>query len=269
MNRSNVAEDMIQYLENTINCDNILTVVDSHIYINNIDPQNEHDKKLLIKKNLVSFEYQKYNDTPGYIYEKQNDVKNRTDIEKQIKVLDFMTESNYTGFEYFPYIYGVLQCHNNKDSVFYMFYESFDGFLDDLISKIEHASEWYDIIFQLIVINYYVNFMSGYTYQNIGMDKFLYRKLQKPIYKQYDMENIIFNVNHKYLIVVWNLGDIQKISTSSNHDEFFDLNFLKQYLSKNPPKINPSPRILELISKINNNPKNALNILKEYYVDQK
>ena len=39
-------------------------------------------------------------------------------------------------------------------------YENFDGNLLQLINLIEHASEWYDIAFQLVVIDHYVRFLN-------------------------------------------------------------------------------------------------------------
>ena len=267
MSRSKIADQMIKYLEKKINCENII----KHINENKNHPKED---KLIINEIAVAFEIIQYDDDPEYDKEKiresdnpdyDNDKKklSEKDVDKIFAVYDFMTEANYTGFEYFPYLYGVLNCHEGSNSRVYTFYESFDGNLINLIQKIDHPSEWYDIAFQIIMINYYIQIVNAYSYNNGEPQNHLYKKLAKPYYKLYQIDGIEFNINHKYLLVIWNITHIKKITDKMRISS--NISLLLEYLEKNTPKIPPSSRIINLFNNIKSNPENTLTILKEYY----
>src|SRR5690606_30894227 len=115
----------------------------------------------------------------------------------------------------FPHLYGVLNCHGSDNSRVYIYYELFDGDLEDLINNIGHPSEWYDIAFQMIMINYYIMIINKYTYDG-NIKNHLYKKLSKPYYKKYEIDNREISINHKFLIVY---KDFNNITRNNNNDE--------------------------------------------------
>src|SRR5579875_2412213 len=99
MDRIATTEKMIPYLEEHINCDNIKKYHDK-FYESTI---NDHIDKLLIKNKPVSYTVLPY------------DTKNSEWKEKLFFRYDFMTEADYTGSPYFPYLYGVLDCYDKSE----------------------------------------------------------------------------------------------------------------------------------------------------------
>lgn len=268
MSREKKATYMIDYLEKRINCENIMDFADK-TSITNLDNENNITiQKLMVDNIPVAFEIIKYNDIDNPIMQNDPDFKNRKSIKKLFNIFDFMTEANYTGFEYFPYIYGVLDCHNNENSKVYIFYEAFDGTLIDLINNMEHPSEWYDIVFQMIMINYYIVTINGYHYDNGSIENHLYKKLNKPYYKEYLLNSSKFNINHKYLIVLWNIDNMVKNSDINEYQFISNIDYLLTYLDENKDKIKipPSPRIMNLLNDIKNNSINIIDILSQYYI---
>ena len=128
----------------------------------------------------------------------------------------------------------------------------------------EHPSEWYDITFQMIMINYYIQTINGYQYDNGSPENHYYKKLEKPIYKEYYIENYKFNINHKYLIVLW---DIEKIEKTNQNKYPSNIKLLIKYLDdhKDNIKIFPSPRIIKLLNEVIDNQNNTISILNQYY----
>lgn len=259
MNRDKIANKMFNYLEKTVNCENIIKFADR--MINGKDNKN----KLIIGEIPVSFQIISYNDKLEYTQKTDKDLKDNKWIQNKFKTFDIMTESNHTGFEYFPYLYGVLNCHDSEKSKVYIFYEFFEGVLTNLINNIQHPSEWYDIIFQMIVIDYYLK-TSGYNYKNATIANHLYRKLDKPYYKEYILNNIKFNINHKYLIVLNFDVDIYE---NDENEYQSNISLLLKYLDDNKEniKIFPSQRIIKLLTDISNNKDNdnIPIILQQYY----
>lgn len=258
MSRAKIAIKMINYLEKTINCQNIIKLADKMV------ETKSNKNKLIIKDIPVAFNIVPYNDDKNYSQKNSEEPKDTVWIQNKIKTFDIMTESNHSGFEYFPYLYGVLNCHDGDDSKLYIFYEFFAQNLANLINNLEHPSEWYDIIFQMIVIDYYLK-TSGYDYTNATPENHLYKKLDKPYYREYILNNITFNINHKYLIVMGIWINIMEREESLNNES--NISLLLDYVNKNKDKMKtpPSDRIVKLLTDIQSSPDNIPDILNRYY----
>ncbi|AAV50952.1 hypothetical protein [Acanthamoeba castellanii mimivirus] len=275
MSRRKTATKIIDYLEKRINCENIMRYTDE--YLDNNSP----DKSLVIDEVPVSFTIIPYNANENYSRQlvstegDREDKPDFNDIKHMFDVFDFMTEANNTGFEHFPYIYGVLDCLNDIDSTVYVYYEKFDGTLPLLIDNIEHPSDWYDIVFQIVLIIMYIKYVGKMSFK-AAPERFLYKKITKPYYKEYSVGDTTLNINHKYLIVCWdtNTTDFEGIQNSESSSEnklpIIDLDFLTEYINVNKDslKIQPSNRIIKLIQEIKNQPDNIPKILVQYYGPQ-
>lgn len=261
MNRSKISDKMIKYLEDRVNCENIIKFVTNNADDTPVEDYNTIDR-IVVDKVPVAFKIVSYSEQI-----ENEQTKTKAWIKNMFKIFDFITESNYTGFEYFPYLYGVLTCHDetNKISTVYIFYEHFDGNLVKLFDTIEHPSDWYDIVFQMVMINYYINVLHNYSY-NSSPKNHLYKKMHKPIYKDYEVDNFKFRISHKYLIVIWDIESMEPVSnevdaTGSN------ISSILKYLNdpENHLKIPASNRILKLLNDVKNNPENSISILNTYY----
>lgn len=269
MSRQKLANAMIDYLEAKINCKNVEKFIQTTT-VEEIGKGKESIVfKLGIEKDFLALKIMNYNGSENYIRKDKNDAKDRLWVENLFFTFDFMTESNYLGFEYFPYLYGVLDCENTSDvsNKIFIFYEIFDGDLGKLLENLEHPSEWYDIIFQMANINFYIEVVQGYRYNDGTVVNHLYKKITKPYYKEYNLEDVKFNINHKYLIVLWDFNYMEKITTKNKNMVTSNLTFLIRYIEKNKTKINiePSPRIINLINDLIKNPESTIKILDMYY----
>ena len=226
MNRMKVSDKMRKYLEDKINCQNVIKFIKEN-------EDNQTTNKIIINSIPVSIETTTRVD----------------DLRAKFEIYDFITESNYTGFEYFPYLYGVLECKD--EFLLYVFHESFDGNLYEAIENIEHASEWYSIIFQLLLINNYIETTSYHH----TINNFMYKK--NPIQQEYEIEGYIFSIRHKYLIVLWNLTLME--TSPDNADMILD------FISSREFKIPASFRIIKMLQEIKANPKEIWKILDQYY----
>jgi len=244
MNRFQITTKMIDYLEDKINCHNVINFLDKSKI-----SQSENKNKLIIKSIPLTFKI----------------IDNDKEIKNLFEIFDFMTEANYTGFEYFPYLYGVLDCSDQNK--IYVFYENFDSNLIDILNNMEHQSEWYDIVFQMIIINYYIQNINNYKYDNGIPQNHLCRKLPKPIYQDYHIYDIKFTINHKYLIVLWNITNMELITDENKNNITTNIDHLIKYINEHKDKIKimPSERILKLLNDIQNNYDDTLSILDKYY----
>lgn len=261
MSRKKIADSMIQYLEDRINCKNVMKFADEKM--ESILEQSDEIfiSELKIDGNSVNFEIIAYNDTTTN--GAGSGTKTKTSINNMFETFDFMVESNYTGFEYFPYLYGVLNCHNNENSKAYIYYENFQGDLLQLINMLEHPSEWYDIAFQLVIIDHYVRILNGYQY-NAKLKNFLYKKLDKPYYRQYNINDHKFSVSNKYLITLWDIESIKMIP--SVETEYTIIDALLDHIEKNGPlKVPLSNRLIKMFNDIKINPESTIEILQQYY----
>lgn len=259
MDRNSITKKMVTFLEKKVNCENVMNFAD------NYKKTSESLEQLNINNTLVSFIILDYDDTQEQTYVSKTN-KSQKEINQIFKMFDFITEVNHTSLECFPYLYGVLNCHNNENSKVYIFYEGFDGYLNDLFPNLEHPSEWYDIAFQIILINYYLEIINQYTFNRETLHCYYYKKLDKPIYKEYLIENHPFTINHKFLIVLWDLEHLKPIHS----DSFLpmqSISYLMEYLDKNKDniKVQASARITKLFKEIIDNPKNTPEILEQYY----
>ncbi|AQN68061.1 hypothetical protein [Saudi moumouvirus] len=256
MSRKKITENMIKYLEDTLNCQNVMKFID----------ETETNKNIInIDSVNVFYEIINYNDSDRDLSENNDeDIKiTRNDVERIFSSYDIMTEANYTGLEYFPYIYGVLDCRDSINSKFYVFRENFQGILPDLIDNIEHPSDWYDVLFQVIIINYYLKTITNIDYHS-NINKYLFNKLPKPYYKEYNIGNHVVNINHKYLIVLWDPENLIASDKDINQVNI-NMDFLLEYIKNSNIKIPPSNRIIKLINDIQSSNKNIPDIINEYY----
>jgi hypothetical protein len=237
MSRISLARKMIKYLEDRLNCENILQFIGDHGLASDLTIEGEK----------VAFQQDTY-------------PENDPELASVYARYDFMTEANYTGFEIFPYLYGVLVCHDGTNEIDNVFREAFDGRLTQLLQKLEHPSEWYDIAFQLIFIHWYMTVANDLTYDG-RLKNHLYRRLEKPFYKTYEFSETKITVNHKYLIVLW--------EDNKDYEEKSNLDDLRSYLKENTTlKIPPSNRIIKLFEEFSANPENIGQVLLPYYPSQ-
>lgn len=244
MSRRKISENMIKYLEDSLNCENVMTF---------ITKAKKNNDTIIINDTPVTYEIINYQSN-----------KSKESVQKIFEIYDIMTEANYTGFEYFPYIYGVLDCHSDTNN-YYLFRENFQGNLIELINNIEHPSDWYDIVFQIIMIGYYLYDIIGVKYQ-FNIKELLYNKLNKPYYKEYKIGDHNITINHKYLIVIWNPNTINKNNINQIN---INMDFLLLHLKNHDIKIPPSNRIIKLIQDIAKPDSNIPDIIQEYYGIQK
>lgn len=258
MSREKTAKIMIEYLEERVNCENVISMIEGN-------KDSSDTNHLVINRIPNAIHIIKHNDNKAFVNKEKKEILDENQLKKTFEIFDFMTEANYTGFEYFPYLYGVLNCHDGENSKAYVFYEYFENSLDNLINNIEHASEWYDIVFQMILINYYVSTVNGYSY-DVNLSKHFYRKLIKPYYKEYIMNDIMFNVNHKYIIVLWDI-DMEKEDEKKNADLTSNIDILIDYIKNNRSQMKtpPTNRIMEILYDVKENPQDSINVLIRYY----
>lgn len=265
MSRIKKTKTLIEYLEKRINCENIINTTNKYLEADDtyIDSESTKSKKILVYNNNVAFKIIKYID------EDNNDENDRNYIKKFSKLFDFITEANYTGYEYFPYLYGVLNCRDGENSKIYVYYEYFSDKLSTLINNLNHISEWYDIIFQLIMINYYLSVVNKLQY-NGSIDNHSFITLNKPYHKQYKINGNSLNVLHKFLIVYDNFYDIN-IDDLSNYNFKTNIDYLIEYISTNSTdiKILPSNIIITILKNIQENPSSSMDILYKYFNSNK
>lgn len=319
MSREKIAGKVIKYLEERLNCENVMKFIEKTLVKNGVDvtaitgkkkiklkigdlfvtveiiPYNDNDTAIadivnrdITKEEAMEEEYeleenereeneeeeneQEENDREEYEQEEDNELQggqNLLDnewVQKQFKIYDFITEANYTGFEYFPYLYGVLNCHDGDKSRLYVFYEYFEGNLLTLFDKMEHPSEWYDIVFQFIITNYYIEIINGLQF-SASLENYLYKKLPKPIYQQYNFDSYKFNINHKYRLGLWDIGELTPRNSSSDGVKRSNNSILLEYIENNKDKfkIQPSFRIIKLLQDVIEHPDNVLVTLDQYY----
>lgn len=252
MSRIKISRNMIQYLKKKINCDDILIFIQEN---------TQHNNLLSIESTKVSYDDIEYVKSNGDAF-----IQNLNWIKKVDDTFNIFTESNFLGFDYFPYLYGVIKCQGIEKNHMYVFYESFDESLDKLFIKISHVSEWYDIVFQIVLIYFCLEIINFRYYENGTPDKFLYRILPKPYYKTYLINNTEIKILHKHLIVFWNypLLEIQSDNTPSC------VSLLYKYIQDNKDKFNipPSERILSFLSEIIKNPIETGNIIIKYFASK-
>jgi DNA-binding FrmR family transcriptional regulator len=235
--RRKIAGKIYKYLEDRVNCTNILE------HINTKDSVTD---KITIELIPVTLETIKYTTKDKSDNDKQITKK---ELEKIYDRFEYISAANHTGFEYFPYLYGVLECDDSEQV--YVLHESFDGTLDKLFKDIEQGSDWYEIVFQYVIIHYYMSNISKISYSNSGLDKHYFQKYKFPKKKQYTLNDYKFEMYHKNLVVLWDFNLNSDISNTSNILTA-NIEQLLKFINENKDnfKNQPSQRIMKLLNDI-------------------
>jgi hypothetical protein len=248
MSRSKTSKIIVKYLNNEINCTNIMKIARKNTLVG--------DSYLTILKTPVSFDIYKYGDTTC------DTVLSDQDIDKLIKMTDFMVECNYFGIEIFPYIYGALKCGSECSKHLYLFYEYFPNMLSNINADITHMSNWYDIIFQIIFI---IHILSQFNVNDITIDNFYYKKLDKPIYNRYDFFNEKIKVTHNFVVVVWGITLSDEKSDTFTQDNISNMLKAIQNLTVS---ITPSSKLMNMLVKIKDDNENIVKYISEIYSEK-
>jgi hypothetical protein len=245
MNRSKIALEMIGYLESTLNCQKVIKFIDRKT--KSLDSvhhlQNSDDRTLTIKNILVAF----------HLFSFEN---NHTLYQDLISKFDFMTRINHEGFEYFPYLYGVLNCIDDTLQRTYVFSEHTDMKLMNLFNNLEGASDWYDLALQAAMIDYYLGEKLQYYDYGGNLDHFQIIKMEKPVRAEYIVgEELKISTFHKFRLVYWKTTPIP---TNGR---------LVETLLRMSEKgmINLPGKIVDMLTEIVANPGSIMAILGRYY----
>lgn len=239
MSRINMSKKLRDVFNEKVNCINAIEFIDNK----NIVKTDDELPYVIIEETPVDFVVIKYHDTTD------DTAKNRKYIEDVFRKFDFMSFSNAEGYDYFPYLYGVLDCRNKEDSAVYTFYEYFPYSITHLVANISHASEWYDIVFQLSLLNYLLHKSD----LKFDPSKIRYRRLEKPYRKEYEMDSSNLTIKKLFDISVVDYNIYDDKTTFP-----LPLEYLKQYINNNreilpiPPSHNVEAIIDALLSDIDN-----------------
>lgn len=261
--RRKTASKIYKHLEDRVNCTNILEFMRTHTSDSRDSRDSRESSELTIESISVTSEIIKYTDNDSA---SSSEVLSKSKLNKIYDRYDFISEANHTGFEYFPYLYGVLDCHSGMDSKVYVIYEMFDGTLDTMLSEIEHASDWYETIFQICLIHHYIINIAKASYSGATVPHHLYQKYKFAKKRQYTLGEFKFELYHKNLVVLW---DFQLETPSSNSPP--NLKHLLDYITTNGSKfkIQPSPRLIRMLNEIISTPADIPKILDSYYNTKK
>lgn len=230
MNRINKARQMIAILESTVNCDNVVQIATKDAANDTTATINDTDVSLAVIHHPAT--------------------------DKLYQTYDLMVRANYSGHEIFPYLYGVLDCRQSTKNI-YVYYEKFDYSLPQIMDQLTVKADWFDIVYQLISIDYYIKQTIQSNYQSGDLYHHWVRILDKPYLKKYTYQNIQISVYHKYLIVLWDIQFTTKKQTSN-------LEYLLSYLKSNP-QLDVPTKIYKLLKTLIANPNKTIEILIEYY----
>lgn len=244
MNRSKTALEMIDYLENTLNCQKVIKFIDRRTEsLDNIHHETPDSRTLMIKKTPVAFHLFSF------------DV-NHTLYQDLINKFDFMTRINHEGFDYFPYIYGVLNCIDETLQRTYVFSEKTDTDLMHLFNDLQGASDWYDLSLQAAMMDHYLG--EEFKYYDYGGDPqhFQVIKIDRPSRAEYIIgDELKISTIHKFKLVYWKTSPMP---TSGRLTE----TLLK--MSKKG-EIEMPKKVVEMLTEITTNPGAVMTILGRYY----
>lgn len=244
MSRKKISDSARLYLSEKLNCINVIEYIDS---------DNNKNNYFLVDGVKNKYEIYEYDN---------NDKKDLQKIDKIYDKFDVMADANHAGHTYFPFLYAVLNCHHGKKSKIYVFYEYFPFTFKDFENKISHNSEWYDIILQIAMINYYIFHNIGPEYSS-RIGDILWTRLDKPYYMTYNFDNITRSISRKFDIVVKKYRKIHSNSKSLVEDfQSFILNIDDKKMQENTA---PTKKILDILDEIVKNPINTLEILSKSY----
>jgi hypothetical protein len=243
------ARKIISYLDSKVNCKNIEVFLENHYetkpYHLRLNVGNElHD---------ASYELVQYPDT------------DETEIILQniFNTFKFITQANYSGLDYFPWLYGLLKCDGLTEDTqtparqVHTFYEYFETNLQEYIPKISHPSEWYGICFQLALISDFMR-RNNKAYDS-SMANHLVKFHEKPVFTQYSKGDVKISVRQTMRIV---LKDFYLEEGSKDSS----IQGLLKYLSSHPDiNIPPSPKNMSFMHKYVTDPTQLTPLLASYY----
>ena len=240
MTRKTNTLKMIKYLENRINCENVMEFASRH----NCDSNKCYMK---IDEIPVFFEIIKYN---------KNDNMNNL-----FTTFDLMTKTNHTDIEIFPYIYGVLNCNNDLEEInyLYIYYEPFNDDLNSFIKNMNHISDWYSLIFGIALIEKF-QFDNEITFQETDLKNILFRKLSEP--KKIKMNDII-NVT-KFIFCYWSLEPFDTIKP----DKCVFFEEILRLINNREFVVEPSKKIVSVIEELANNPTKISEIIEKNFTSK-
>lgn len=257
--RRKISGKIYKYLEDRINCANILEQLDL-----------TDKKQITIDLIPVVVDVLKYTDD-----DKNDDKKilSKKELDGYYDRFEYISTANHTGFEYFPYLYGILNCSDTKQV--YVLYETFDGTLDELFKILEQGSDWYETIFQVILIHYYMTSINKISY-SCNIKNHLYQKYKFPKKRQYTLGEYKFDLYHKNLIVLWDFTlESNSNESNSNNESKSDMRFIDLFIdffnkNKDEFKVQPSMRIIKMLNDIKHiNNSEIPKILDNYYNSKK
>lgn len=253
--RRKTASRVYKHLEDRVNCTNILEYIRTHSSESKLG-------ELTIDNVPVNLEIIKYTDSTS----SDSGTLSRKDLGSKYEMYDFISEANHTGFEYFPYLYGVLDCHSGPNSKVYVLYEMFDGTLDTLFGDLEQGSDWYETIFQICLIHHYIINIAKVSYSDATVPHHIYQKYKFPKKRQYTLGDYKFELYHKNLITLWDF----KLEPTSAHSPS-NIRYVLDYIVSNASKfkVQPSQRIIKMLNEIISEPLNIPKILDSYYNTKK
>jgi hypothetical protein len=229
-NRWSTAEKLIEYMEKRCDCDSVTKLASKKSLLGTEITYREISHDLITKDDLYSY-------------------------------LHFITDANNLGFTYFPYLYGVLACSNTRSV--HIFMEYYPSTLQETIMNLKHNSEWYDLLFQLLIITSYLDKFSPFSHNGNMLSTFFCNRLDKPYYTDYKINNQVITINHLFNIFHFDTS-IQEKNTSNYHVLLL-LDQISNILPSVPTNVTPSPNIIKLLDEIKNNPDNLSTIIYNWY----
>jgi hypothetical protein len=260
--RIKIYNDAKRIFDKEPNCDKIVNFIESHK--KKILGQGIESKIYLLQiKNIgVALKTLPYNDDSNYSWTSWKGKNDIHWVKYMNELMDFMLESNLSGNDYFPYIYTVLNCHNGENSNEYIFYEAFDGDMWKMLLRTKNKYELYDIFFQLININYYLEVQNNMKYYDGKPKNHLFKRLDKPIKKTYNFDSNEYTFEHHYVIVIWDFHIIDKYFSNKEFVRNFDwaMQHIRKYKKSEVPI-----ELIKLTDDIKEHPESTPKLLYEFY----
>ena len=247
--RGETTAKIFEVLEARVNCENIISFLEKH--------KVEGSTKISVRNREMDIFIIGYDDYTGDLLTN----KNKQTKDNLFKYYDFISDANHTGFEYFPYLYGVLDCHSGNNSKIYTIQEPFDGTLGDLVTSLDQQKEWFTIIFQMVLIHYYFSVITGCNYKNATIQNHFYKKSTKKYPQRYKLDGHEFEFFSDITLV---LGEFNLVNDATEQNPN-NLQLLVSYIGSNPNIIKPSSSQMAIIAEVIESPKSTPTILKKYY----
>lgn len=257
LTRKQLATRMITFLKSKLNCQNVVEFTSRYRQSTNPEMASQG---LYLTKNYLKIENHKVT----FKIIRGTKSKLETWLETQVPIMDFMSETNNAGQEYFAYIYGVLTCNWQSESDnthIYIYSEYFGDNFRGFIAAIKHASEWYDVVFQLVMIN---QFLAEKGYASGEVDDYSYQIIRQKKTK-YEIAGENLTIMHKCQLVM--TGEMPPKLDADATSKMMIIRSVTSYLAANPgaTTVAPSDRIKELMRRLVDKPDTYASLLVEYY----